>query len=553
MKKILGILICMLLITTIVPTGISINNAMIPTPISTTTQASGIRGWTETQKILASDGSADDRFGASVMVDDTSSIVGAYFDDIGGSTNAGSAYIFTYSGGTWTQQAKVTANDYAAGDEFGFSVSISGDYAIVGAPYNDANGADSGSAYIFHRVGTTWTQQAKLSPGDPANGDEFGRSVDIDGDYAIVGTPGKNSNQGFSYIFVRSGTTWSQHTKIGATGSSHLGCSVSISNDTVVMGAYGTNSNTGAAHIYQLIGTSWYGKGTLTSSDGIIADLFGTSVSIDKDTILIGAPGHDISIGGEGAAYVFEKPVTGWMTMTETTELTATDADSADNFGTQVSLSGNYSVISSPDDDDNGTDSGSAYIFSKTGTNWLQNAKLTASDGTTSDYYGWSVSIQEVSTQYIQVYVGAYADDNSNGNDAGSAYFYQYINNPPTSPTITGPTTGKINIATDYNVTATDPDEDQISYFIDWGDGTNSGWIGPYSSGEEITRSHTWSTKGTYLIKAKAKDVTGDESDWGTLSVTMPCSSTIPVSQFWEQLFQRFPNAFPILRHLMGC
>ena len=106
--------------------------------------------------------------------------------------------------------------------------------------------------------------------------------------------------------------------------------------------------------------------------------------------------------------------------------------------------------------------------------------------------------------------------------------------------------------STDYNFTTTDPDGDEVYYFIDWGDQTNGSWIGPYPSGDKITKSHTWSTKGTYIIKAKAKDIYGNESDWATLSVTMPCSYNIPFQHLWERLFERFPNAFPILRHLMG-
>jgi len=122
---------------------------------------------------------------------------------------------------------------------------------------------------------------------------------------------------------------------------------------------------------------------------------------------------------------------------------------------------------------------------------------------------------------------------------------------PPTPPTITGPAKGKVGVVTEYNFTTTDPDGDEVYYFIDWGDQTNSSWIGSYPSGDEITKSHIWSKKGTYTIKAKAKDSHGNESDWATLSVTMPCSYNIPLIQFWERLFERFPNAFPILRQLM--
>jgi len=125
-------------------------------------------------------------------------------------------------------------------------------------------------------------------------------------------------------------------------------------------------------------------------------------------------------------------------------------------------------------------------------------------------------------------------------------------NQPPIAPTITGATKGKVKVATSYNFTTIDPDGDEVSYFIDWGDGTNNSWIGPYLSGDLIPISHSWSKKGTYTIQAKAKDIYGNESDWGELTVTMPCSYNLPIQQFWERLFERFPNAFPLLRHLMG-
>jgi subtilisin family serine protease len=126
------------------------------------------------------------------------------------------------------------------------------------------------------------------------------------------------------------------------------------------------------------------------------------------------------------------------------------------------------------------------------------------------------------------------------------------LNQPPAPPIITGPAKGKIKVPTEYNFTTTDPDGDQVYYFIDWGDHTNSSWIGPYPSGDIITESHTWTTKGTYAIKAKAKDIYRNESGWGTLSVTMPLSYEPPHFRFFEWLFERFPHAFPILKHLLG-
>ena len=123
---------------------------------------------------------------------------------------------------------------------------------------------------------------------------------------------------------------------------------------------------------------------------------------------------------------------------------------------------------------------------------------------------------------------------------------------PPDPPVIIGPTKGPIDTNSVYIFLTTDPEGHGVYYFIDWGDGTNSSWIGSYPSGNQITGSHTWSKRGTYIIKAKAKDTADHESDWGTLSVTMPCAYDTLSYQFWERLSQRFPNAFPLLRHLMG-
>jgi pyrrolidone-carboxylate peptidase len=126
------------------------------------------------------------------------------------------------------------------------------------------------------------------------------------------------------------------------------------------------------------------------------------------------------------------------------------------------------------------------------------------------------------------------------------------INIPPNTPIITGLENGETGEEYTYNLSTRDADIDNVYYLIDWGDGTNSDWIGSYNSGEEITAKHVWNKKGTYIIKAKAKDVFNAESDWATLTVTMPYSYNKPILQSLELLFQRFPNAFPILRNLVG-
>ena len=238
--------------------------------------------------------------------------MGAYGDD----GEKGSAYIFLRSGTSWVQQAKLTASDGNAFDRFGNSVSISGDYAIVGANQDDVNGTDSGSAYIFKRDSTTWSQQAKLTASDGAASDWFGWSVSISGDYAIVGAfwdDDKGTDSGSAYIFKRDGTTWSQQDKLtasdGAVGD-RFGWSVSISGDYAIVGAYlddDKGSSSGSAYILKRDGTSWSEEAKLTASDGAGIDRFGYSVSIGNGYIIAGAYFDDDKGTNSGSAYMFGK------------------------------------------------------------------------------------------------------------------------------------------------------------------------------------------------------------------------------------------------------
>jgi hypothetical protein len=125
-------------------------------------------------------------------------------------------------------------------------------------------------------------------------------------------------------------------------------------------------------------------------------------------------------------------------------------------------------------------------------------------------------------------------------------------NLPPADLTITGPSSGKPGILYNYSFVASDPEQQYIHYYIDWGDESSTDWIGPKKSGSTQKIDHSWAKKGTYSVRIKAKDLFGAESDWVTLSVKIPCSYNIPFQPFWERLFERFPHAFPLLRHLMG-
>jgi outer membrane protein assembly factor BamB len=143
-------------------------------------------------------------------------------------------------------------------------------------------------------------------------------------------------------------------------------------------------------------------------------------------------------------------------------------------------------------------------------------------------------------------------DNTSNTSSDTSWAWIQATNTPPNKPTINGPTKGEYGISYDYKFVSADPDGTPIWYYVDWGDNSNTGWFGPYSSNEEVVKSHFWYDKGTYTISCKAKDPYNAEGEWGTLSVTMPCSYDKPIMNFLEKILERFPHAFPILRYILG-
>ncbi|MCD4817170.1 MAG: FG-GAP repeat protein, partial [Candidatus Cloacimonetes bacterium] len=381
--------------------------------------------WGNEEKVLASDGVAEDKFGNSISISGDYAIIGAVGDDDNGNYS-GAAYMFHYNGSNWVQQTKLTPSDATANDHFGISVSMFGDYAVIGNVYDDDNGANSGSAYIFHYDGSNWVQQAKLTASDGADGDHFGRVVSISGDYAIIGAYADDNDNGnfagSAYIFYYDGSSWSQQAKLTASdGETYdlFGVSVSISGDYVVIGTYcddGNLTEAGAIYFFHYDGSIWVQQAKFFASDAEAHDLFGHSVSISGDYAIIGSGGDDDNGNFSGSAYIFHYDGSSWS---QQTKLTASDSGGGDYFGGCVSISGDYVIIGASDDDDIDYFAGSAYIFHYDGSSWSQQTKLTASDGADGDHFGHSVSISG-----NQAVIGAYMDDD-NGDYSGSAYFYE--------------------------------------------------------------------------------------------------------------------------------
>lgn len=386
--------------------------------------------WEQQQKLIPSDSGRDDLFGRSVAIDGDWAIIGANSDDIHGVplSNEGSAYIFRWDGSSWVQQQKLIASDEAPSDNFGWSVSISGDYAIVGAYLEDADGmSDAGSAYVFHWNGSMWIEQQKLVADDKGSGDQFGYSVAIDGDRAIIGARYEDSNgmidAGSAYVFHRSGSTWTQQQKLVGSdqaANDNFGWSVAIDGDRIVVGAHREDSDAGSAYVFYWNDTVWVEQQKLVASDKEMGDLFGQAVAIDNNWVIIGSIGQDPDeISGAGSAYLFHWDGDTWI---EEQKVFASDKQAGDSFGHAVAIDDNWVVIgahrSNPDSVD---DAGSAYLFNWNGNTWIEQQKLTASDKSAVDRFGNSVSIDGGRT-----IIGSFLDDLSDI-DMGSVYIFSTI------------------------------------------------------------------------------------------------------------------------------
>ncbi|XCN73905.1 MAG: FG-GAP repeat protein [Candidatus Electrothrix aestuarii] len=376
------------------------------------------------QKLLASDAVSSDYFGFSVAVDGDTALIGAWGDDDGGD-RSGSAYIFTRSEGVWTQQAKLTASDASIWDYFGGAVALSGDTALIGASRNDHAGDWSGAAYVFTRSGGVWTQQAKLTASDATSLDYFGQSLSLSGDTALIGAWGDDNGgdwSGAAYVFIRSGGVWTQQAKLTASDpatQANFGRSVSLSGNTALVGAdYDNNDGlrSGAAYVFTRSGGVWTEQTKLTASDAAASDWFGISVSLSGDTALIGAYLDDDGCADSGSAYVFVRAGDG--TWSEQAKLTASDSATNDLFGGSVVVDGDTALVGAYQNDDGGTDSGSAYVFTRNGTTWTQQQKLTAPDETAEDRFGVFVSLSGDTAL-----IGANSNDDD-GTDSGSAYIF---------------------------------------------------------------------------------------------------------------------------------
>ena len=417
--------------------------------------------WMQRTKLYASDAIASDYFGASVSLYGDTALIGAYGKDVNGKSNSGSVYVFTRISSSnqiesWTQRTKIFSSDGAAQDNFGFSVSLYGDTALIGASGDDGNGkTDSGAVYIFTRSSSSssiessslkWTEQQKIYASDAAISDSFGSSVSLYGDMALISSREDDdnalTNSGSVYVFKAPSPpspspsssspspalspsppplflqTMLEDTSVrvyasDAASNDYFGRSVSLYGDTALVGAYGDDDNeiadSGSVYVFTRSSSSgsdlriWKEQTKLYAPYFTAAsDYFGWSVSLFEDTAMIGSPNSEL-MGvptDQGVVYVFTRNISPSKYTIWKFEkiLYANDKAGSDYFGSSVSLFKDTALIGAYLEDGNGiSDSGSVYVFTRISssssnegssvitTTWTQQTKLYASDAAASD------------------------------------------------------------------------------------------------------------------------------------------------------------------------
>jgi hypothetical protein len=487
--------------------------------------------WSQQSYIKAANNDSSDFFGASLSISVDSIAVGATGEDssqsiITNSTAAsslddnltsGAVYVYDRSGSTWAQDAYIKASNSEAGDSFGASVSIDADTIAVGATGEDGgtiaiiNGmtssadndnSSSGAVYVYKRYGGFWIQEAYIKAANSEVNDSFGTSVSIDGDTLAVSAVGEDSGwdnitnsttatandntsaSGAVYVYKRTGSSWAQEAYIKAANSdndSQFGFSVSLDGDTIVVGApyedsdlttitNGTTANdnvtsadSGAVYVYKRTGSNWAQEAYIKASNNSAADLFGYSVSIDNDTLVVGAylessdqrtitngttaASTDNSMAGTGAVYVYKRSGSTW---TQQAYIKAVNSNVSDNFGRSVSINNDTLVVGANLEDSsqttvtNGTTaasdndksaSGAVYVFTRNGSDiWTQDAYIKASNNDVNDNFGEVVSIdgdtialgvQLEDSSQTTITNGATASTNNDNSSSGAVYVYK--------------------------------------------------------------------------------------------------------------------------------
>jgi hypothetical protein len=354
----------------------------------------------EKAEFVASSTSPGSVFGNAVSISGDTAVVGAFLDDLPGAARAGSAGVYMRIGSSWQHDATLLADDVDANDFFGYAVSVSGDTVVIGAPASEG-GNNTGAAYVFVRNGSEWTQQTRLEAFDGGPGNSFGNSVSIHLDTIVVGAEGDDAYAGSAYVFVRSRTLWSFQAKLrglDTEAGDRLGRSVSVSGDTIVAGAdsdaHSGHTSAGSAYVFVRSGASWGEQQKLIADDASFGDIFGASVALEGDTVLIAAPWDDYApcpsvLCNYGSVYVFVRAGSTWSQQDRIAAPVGVDND---QFGWSVALDGDTALLGRMRRSDP-LDPGSAFVLRREGASWTTVVEIAASNSAPLDRFGTAVGI----------------------------------------------------------------------------------------------------------------------------------------------------------------
>ncbi len=382
------------------------------------------QSYAKLHKLVPHDGKAEDSFGYSVAIDGTTALIGAHKADAKNIQNSGAAYVYSLGPTGWQQQAKLIAEPAYADDTLGGNVALKNHIAILGVIRRDDRGEDAGAVFAFEREANTWLQKQILTAIDAKAGDAFGQSIALTSRFLIIGAPHSDAphkDSGAAYVYEREKDAWQFQSKLtakdGASGDL-FGISVAIDGDTVLVGADLNDEQAeeaGAVYAYTYDGKEWNHQAKLMANDGDKTDIFGVRVALFGDTALISARRDDIvGVGKDaGSAYIFERTKGKWV---QAQKLVAPDGEADDRFGRGVALNKETALISAMHHDAIGKNAGALYVFKKQQGQWRYTSKMVAHDGMPEDRFGWNLALSN-NTALIAT---PHRDDKGNG--SGTAY-----------------------------------------------------------------------------------------------------------------------------------
>ncbi len=309
---------------------------------------------------------------------------------------SGVADVFMRQGTEWTCQMRLYAGDTTA-QRFGHAVAVGADRVVIGAPWSILPAYRAGAAYIYRREGMAWVPETRLIPSDVAAQDYFGTAVAVSAERTVMGSPGdddQGSNSGSAYVYRLQGTAWVPEAKLlsfsGGDSSDELGNAVEMTTDRIVVGAHNDEGG-GSVYVYRLEGMTWLPEAKLVAPDQATGDNFGVSVCLAGDLLAVGADQDDDAGSNSGSAYVFRRAGTSWLFEAK---LAAPDGAAEDRFGASVSVSGDRMMVGAQQDDDYGPESGATYVFARnTAMQWILYTKLAPPAAQPADRFGWSVAL----------------------------------------------------------------------------------------------------------------------------------------------------------------